>query len=91
MDRVFLGQKKSKMSQDHEILALGLILANLKHEDIFFQASGKSLALGVQDVCGGERERLGFALLRYEIPLALIGNQIVDIGLCFDANHMGPS
>ena len=34
---------------------------------------------------------LGFALLRYEAPLALICSQMVDIGLFFDTNHMGPS
>ena len=32
--RVYLWQKKKyKMSQDHEILALGFNLANLKHDD----------------------------------------------------------
>ena len=29
-------KKSKKMSQDHEILALGLILANLKHDEARF-------------------------------------------------------
>ena len=28
--------------------------------------------------------------LRSEVPLALIGSQMVDIGLIFNTNHMGP-
>ena len=31
-----LGRKKKKMSQDPDILALGLILANLKHNETRF-------------------------------------------------------